>query len=63
MSVGIFIDWIGYEMTLLDPSALGLIRRQEEMVEAAQRKKSTTTQELVAKEEEKRLLKHLRMPL
>ena len=43
---------VGYEVNLLDPSSLGLIRRQEDLVEAAQRKKSTTTQEPVAKEEE-----------
>jgi hypothetical protein len=42
-----------YEVTLLEPSALGLIRKQEELVEVEHRKKSITTQELVAKEEEK----------
>jgi hypothetical protein len=45
---------VGYEVTLLEPSSLGLIRRQEELVEAAQRKKATATQEPVAKEEEKK---------
>ena len=44
---------VGYEVTLLEPSSLGLIRRQEELAEVAQRKKATATQELVAKEEEK----------
>jgi hypothetical protein len=46
----------GYEVTLLEPLALGLIRRQEELVEAAQRNKATATQEPVAKEEEKKIV-------
>jgi hypothetical protein len=46
----------GYEVTLLEPSTLGLIKRQEELVEAAQRNKSTATQEPMAKEEEKQIV-------
>jgi hypothetical protein len=44
-----------YEVNLLDPSTLGLIRRQEELDVAMQRKKATVTQEIVAKEEEKKI--------
>jgi len=43
----------GYEVTLIDPSTLGLIRRHEELAEDSQRKKATSTQEQVAKEEVK----------